>query len=151
MNPLIPPACFAVLTIFGEARGEPFEGQVAVANVIRNRTRLKYQSDGTIEGTVLHPLAFSLWNTSDPQRIRVCRADWGDPALSLAFRAWHESESRLVVPADTVLYHRHDMPPHDWNFSLIEKVAQVGAHLFYREKGRQALLPLKWGKHDDSR
>ena len=29
------------LTIWGEARGEPVEGQIAVANVVRNRLRIK--------------------------------------------------------------------------------------------------------------
>jgi spore germination cell wall hydrolase CwlJ-like protein len=33
------PIDVVALTIYGEARGEPIEGQIAVANVIRNRVR----------------------------------------------------------------------------------------------------------------
>jgi len=51
------------LTIIGEARGEPVEGQIAVANVIRNRIiksrAVKYWQ------VVLEPKQFSCWNEFD--------------------------------------------------------------------------------------
>ena len=43
----------AALTVYLEARGESFAGKMAVAAVIRNRMKMKYQSDGTIRGPVL--------------------------------------------------------------------------------------------------
>ncbi|MFC4775331.1 spore cortex-lytic enzyme [Paenibacillus sp. GCM10023252] len=44
--------------VYGEARGEPYEGQVAVAAVILNR--LKSQSfPNTISGVIFQPLAFT--------------------------------------------------------------------------------------------
>lgn len=52
------------LCVFEEARGEIDDGKAAVARVILNRTRRKYQSDGSIEGTILHPAAFS-WTEFD--------------------------------------------------------------------------------------
>jgi N-acetylmuramoyl-L-alanine amidase len=49
------------LTIYGEARGEPIEGQVAVGSVIRNRTdRLT-----TYSTVCLKPKQFSCWNSDD--------------------------------------------------------------------------------------
>jgi len=52
------------LTIYGEARGEPIEGQVAVGCVIRNRVRsgeyINYKA------ACLAPLQFSCWNPTDP-------------------------------------------------------------------------------------
>lgn len=45
----------AALTVYLEARGESFAGKLAVAAVIRNRMERRYQSDGTIAGTVLRP------------------------------------------------------------------------------------------------
>lgn len=52
------------LCVFEEARGEIDDGKAAVARVILNRTARKYQSDGSIEGTILHPAAFS-WTEFD--------------------------------------------------------------------------------------
>lgn len=52
------------LTIYGEARGEPIEGQIAVGCVIRNRTNGKGFSQ-----ICLAPKQFSCWNKSDPNRI----------------------------------------------------------------------------------
>jgi len=52
------------LTIIGEARGEPVEGQIAVANVIRNRN-IKVGIKHYWE-VVLAPKQFSCWNESDP-------------------------------------------------------------------------------------
>lgn len=49
------------LTIWGEARGEPIEGQVAVANVIKNRV-----SDGSdYYDVILKAKQFSCWNSDD--------------------------------------------------------------------------------------
>lgn len=47
------------LCVWSEARGEPRDGKAAVAQVIKNRMAHAYESDGTIQGTVLHPLQFS--------------------------------------------------------------------------------------------
>lgn len=53
------------LTIYGEARGEPIEGQIAVASVIRNRITDKtsyYQ-------VCLAKNQFSCWNPQDPNKV----------------------------------------------------------------------------------
>ena len=44
--------------VFGEARGEPYEGQVAVAAVILNRVESPKFPD-TIKGVIFEPLAFT--------------------------------------------------------------------------------------------
>ena len=56
------------LTIVGEARGEPVEGQIAVANVIVNRSRKRQQ---TIKDICLAPKQFSCWNFGDPNRAKI--------------------------------------------------------------------------------
>lgn len=53
------------LTIIGESRGEPIEGQVAVGSVILNRAK-KYKD--SIQNVVLRPKQFSCWNLDDPNR-----------------------------------------------------------------------------------
>lgn len=45
--------------IYSEAGGQSDEGKAAVAQVVYNRMKRHYQSDGTLIGTVLHPGAFS--------------------------------------------------------------------------------------------
>lgn len=57
-----------ILTIIGEARGEPIEGQVAVAWVIKNRlwhnpTKYKSYADVCFEH-----LQFSCWNDNSPEK-----------------------------------------------------------------------------------
>lgn len=47
------------LVIWGEARGEPRDGQAAVGQVVLNRVAHRYQAGDTIESAVLHPMAFS--------------------------------------------------------------------------------------------
>lgn len=48
------------LTLYGEARGEPVEGRIAVGSVIRNRAARGYRG-GTIAEVCLYPLQFSCW------------------------------------------------------------------------------------------
>ena len=53
------------LTIVGEARSESVEGQIAVANVIVNRSKYRKLS---IKDVCLQRLQFSCWNEDDPNR-----------------------------------------------------------------------------------
>ena len=55
----------AIATIWQEAEGEPYDAKVAVGEVIRERMRRKYNSDGTIAGTVGRRFQFSAFN-DDP-------------------------------------------------------------------------------------
>lgn len=59
---------YLVCTVYGEARGEPIEGQIAVANVIKNRA---YASQKTYKDICLAPRQFSCWNQDDPNRSSV--------------------------------------------------------------------------------
>ncbi len=62
--------------VHGEARGEPFEGQVAVASVVLNRTR-SGQFPPTINGVVFEPGAFDavndgqIWQDPDRESIKA--------------------------------------------------------------------------------
>jgi len=62
------------LAVWDEARGESDDGKAAVARVILNRKRLRYSSDGTMVGTVLHKDQFSgFWfDMVDGHYTRVC-------------------------------------------------------------------------------
>jgi len=60
------------LTLYGEARGEPLEGQLAVASVLLNR-----RADGrwgqTFTSVCRAPWQFSCWNVTDPNRATLDR------------------------------------------------------------------------------
>lgn len=61
------------LTLWGEARGEPLNGQAAVGTVVRNRVKDPRWPD-TYKGVCLQPKQFSCWNPGhDPnsQAVRV--------------------------------------------------------------------------------
>ena len=57
-------------TVWMEAQGEPFEGQLAVAHVIMNR-----KGSGSIIDTILRKLQFSAWNTDSAVRLRLDDAE----------------------------------------------------------------------------
>src|SRR5690242_9293677 len=75
---LISDTALAAVTIWQEARGEAYAGKLAVAEVIRNRIKERYASDGTVAGTVIRPKQFSGWNSSDSNRIPSLQIDDGD-------------------------------------------------------------------------
>lgn len=57
---------WAALCAWDEARGETYEGQAAVVEIIKHRMALKYSSDGTVKDTVLWKFQFSgFWFAMD--------------------------------------------------------------------------------------
>jgi N-acetylmuramoyl-L-alanine amidase len=119
-------------TLWGEARGEPEAGQVAVAHVIRNRAVARGTS-ATIE--CQRPAQFSCWWDAQAPRLRSLPER--EPAayakfLALAKRAWAMDE-------DTVKGSRHYYAPAgmdppgrvpDWAKGKTPAVV-VGGHLFF--------------------
>ncbi len=58
-------------TLWGEARGEPLEGKIAVAWVIRNRADHPGWWGHGIAGVCRQPWQFSCWNADDPNRAKL--------------------------------------------------------------------------------
>src|SRR5688572_17412765 len=65
-------------TLYGEARGEPEAGQIAVAWVIRNRVTTDLRGDKKpdwwgegVQGVCVNPSQFSCWRTDDPNRAKM--------------------------------------------------------------------------------
>lgn len=133
---LISDDVWGILCIFGEARGETYEGMIAVGNVVRNRTRRHFSSDGTVVGTVTSPYQFSWMNTTDGQRTRVLSASWEDDAMSQCVHAWFESEYRQEVPDDTLWYHASEVSPGWAKAHSIVLVKEIGRHRFFKESQR---------------
>lgn len=57
-------------TLWGEARGEGYEGMLAVAWVIENR-RLDKRWPNTVAGVCRQKWQFSCWNEADPNRAKL--------------------------------------------------------------------------------
>lgn len=129
---VIPDDVWGILCIFAEARGEPYEGQIAVGDVIRNRCARHFFCDGTVVDCVTKAHQFSWMNTGDAQRCRVLRVDRSDPQYQSATKAWFESEFVHHV-ADAVLYHADYVAPYWAKANGVEFVRRIGRHLFYRE------------------
>lgn len=81
----------AARTVFGEARGEPYEGQKAVAHVILNRAR----KEGSVAVVCLRPKQFSCWNVGDPTRERMVTVTTDDPKFRTAIRAFLDAVDEL--------------------------------------------------------
>ena len=68
-------------TVFGEARGEPHEGRLAVAHVILNRARSGGWWDAGVSEVCLKRWQFSCWNPGDPNRPRLFQIELDDRDL----------------------------------------------------------------------
>lgn len=109
--------------IYHESRGEPFWGQVAVAQVTLNRVRSReYQN--TVCGVVYQRAQFS-WTLDHTKRVRDTKA-------------WHEANliahgvlsGRIKLPNFHALYyHTHKVKPR-WSKTK-QVVATIGNHIFY--------------------
>ena len=126
-------ACIA-MAIYFEARSEPLEGQVAVANTIINRVKSPVYPNTACEVTkqakywaghpIRHQCHFSYWCDGKPETIDDAEAY--TLALSIAIHA----ETTLVDVTDgAVFYHRDDVKPY-WSEGLDVR-RKIGRHIFY--------------------
>jgi spore germination cell wall hydrolase CwlJ-like protein len=119
-------------TLYGEARGQPVEGIIAVAGVIMNRVAAKRYGDGPA-GVCLRPWQFSCWNASDPNKAIIEAVepgnrefDWCRLVASLAVRGLLHDPSGQATH-----YHTTGVAP-DWSRGKTP-CAVIGDHLFFRD------------------
>lgn len=113
--------------IYFEARGETLEGQLAVAQVILNRT-LSGVYPASICGVVTQPAQFSFVRNG------------GFPPIDRSSACWHKAlaiadvaRKKLIrqVPENVLWYHASYVSP-SWGQRLA-RVAQIGSHIFYQK------------------
>jgi len=119
---------WAIMTIAGEALGEPLMGKIAVAEVIRNRMKRGYASDGTVIGTVLRAKQFSMWD--DKARLLAARIDDDHPKVRECVQAWEASATSNVTKG-AVLYHTVAVSPYWRNAASVSHVTTIHHHMFY--------------------
>lgn len=128
-------------TLWGEARGEPREGQIAVAWVIRNRTEnpgwWSRQRDGipddTIEAVCLEPNQFSCWWDTQAPKVRSRTPAQLGTLMDIARGVLNDEIPDPTGGADH--YHTILRPgyarvwPPKWAQGRLGKT--IGSHLFY--------------------
>lgn len=111
--------------IYFEARGESLEGQLAVAEVVLNRTR-SGRYPATICAVVRQPAQFSF-----VRRGVIPRADAGSEAWRRAVAIARIAETRAtrLLPDNVLWYHANYVAP-GWGRRL-ERNTRIGLHIFY--------------------
>lgn len=125
---LVSDEVLGTICVWQEAQGEPFEGKCAVAEVIRRRTRRKYQSDGTVSGTIFRALQFSGMNATSSIRARSFLLDGDDPIVRECAEAWRRS-AETNYSGGAMHYYAPKYCNPSWARGA-ELVAEIGNHRF---------------------
>jgi len=120
----------AALNIWMEARGEAFEGKVAVAEVIRNRLKAGRWGKTVIQ-VVLSPYQFSGWNTNDPNRIKALLLDDSDPKYQECVRAWQTARSNTNFAKGAMFYFNPKVVKAPAWATPQKFLTTIGNHKFY--------------------
>lgn len=104
--------------VYGEARGEPYEGQVAVAAVILNRVRSS-TFPNTISGVIFEPRAFTA--VADGQ-IWLTPNETAKEAVLDAINGWDPS-------SNATYYFNPDTATSGWIWTR-PQIKQIGKHIF---------------------
>lgn len=104
--------------VYGEARGEPYEGQVAVAAVILNRVASP-SFPNTVSGVIFEPRAFTA--VADGQ-IWLTPNDTAKRAVLDAINGWDPSSNALY-------YFNPDTATSPWIWTR-PQIKQIGKHIF---------------------
>jgi spore germination cell wall hydrolase CwlJ-like protein len=112
--------------VYFEARGEPLQGQLAVAEVVMNRAASgRYPS--TLCAVVVQPAQFSF-----VRRGIIPRADRASDAWRRAVAVARIAKQRMVdrvLPSSCLWYHANYVSP-SWGRRLARNM-QIGLHIFY--------------------
>lgn len=123
-------------TIWGEARGEHFTGQRAVAHVIMNRASDPQKRwPRTWRQVCRQPWQFSCWNSADPNRLKLANLDFTDRSFVTAYNAaLNAVDAERAGDYDPTKganhYHTKAVQPY-WSKGQTP-VATIGAHLFFK-------------------
>ena len=119
----------AARTVYGEARGEPPEGRLAVARVIVNRWRA--DPDATLQAVCEKPHQFSCWNKNDPNEPKVRGVQWDDPNLRACLAAVLAALDPKSADPTHGSKHYHAVGIQPWWAAGREPTVIIGNHAFY--------------------
>lgn len=134
-------ACIAK-NIYFEAKGEPLEGQIAVAHVVINRTNSSAYPNTPCE--VVYQARLSRWGLENGKVIPLrnqCQFSWYCDGKSDVIRDWNRYREFVSIAHDALSgeipdntngalwYHANYVDPY-WNRNM-QLVAYHGVHKFY--------------------
>lgn len=117
-------------TVYGESRGEPRLGRIAVAHVVRNRALFK---DTSPAEECHKPWQFSCWDMGDPNLAVIEAVSMEDPVFqectycALAVLLGQEPDPT----GGATHYFASHIPVPDWASPPAVKTCAIGHHLFY--------------------
>jgi N-acetylmuramoyl-L-alanine amidase len=130
------------LTIYGEARGEKYEGKVAVGSIILERVDHRDWDGKTVSDVCLMPYQFSCYLPDDPNfpALKLIAGDWDNKILqSKDLRGCYSVAAMLL--AGEIPRTREIAEHHATQYKTIKckaawadkmkKVAVIGRHEFY--------------------
>lgn len=119
-------------TIWGEARGEPFEGKVAVAWVILNRADKGGWWGSTITEVCKKPSQFSCWNANDPNSARLPLVNFSDASFPDCLKAVGGVLSGNCPDPTGAATHYHTLTVlPSWALNK-SPITTIGQHVFYK-------------------
>lgn len=104
--------------ISAEARGEPYEGQVAVGAVILNRIEHPSFPD-TLSGVIYQPGAFTA----------ITDGQFNEPVAESAYRAARDALNGTDPSGGAIYYYNPDKTGNQW-IRTRPVIKRIGAHLF---------------------
>ena len=104
--------------ISAEARGEPYEGQVAVGAVVLNRVEHPSFPD-TLSGVIYQPGAFTA----------ITDGQFNEPIADSAYRAARDALNGLDPSGGAIYYYNPDKTSNKW-IRTRPVIKRIGAHLF---------------------
>lgn len=122
--------------LWGEARGEPVEGQIAVACVVRNRVNNPKWWGESWRGVMLKAKQFSAFNEGNPNRVKIEAMDFseGNPGIVVVQLRYIMRGVRYNAIRDNTKganhYHTNRVSP-KWSKGK-DPTAQFGNHKFYK-------------------
>ena len=117
-------------TLYGEAKANDIQDATAIACVVMNRVALPNWPDD-VESVCIQPYQFSCWNTSDPNRARIFKANgaWFDKCVQIAMKA---VDHQLVDPTTaSTHYHTPAVKP-AWSRGK-KPVYFTSGHMFFND------------------
>ena len=122
------------LTLYGEARGEGYNGMYAVGCVVLNRVEQRSWYGKTVKEVCLKWYQFSCWNEADPNFQKLIMFDRFDPLFETAFMiAGDVLDNKFGDPTNGADHYLHENIEHltGWTAKMT-KTAHIGVHCFYK-------------------
>lgn len=117
--------CLA-LVVYVEARGEPIDGQLLVAEVVLNRVQMERYPDDVCSVVFDYKQFSGITDHIDLYSV------FNDPAWSTSRSVARDALAGNLMGLDATHFHADYSKPH-WSNHLT-KLGKVGRHIFYKEQ-----------------